>query len=91
MTNSAPEKATEFVRYILHQLCEKKDEVVVESKIDHLGTLISIRVHEDDMGKVIGKSGQTISALRLLVRGMGAKNNEKINLKVLETGDTINL
>ena len=81
------EKALDFVRYVLEQICENTSDIVLEEKNDELGTLISIRVNEADMGKIIGKNGQTISALRLLVRGMGAKNNQKINLKVLEAGE----
>ncbi len=81
------EKALDFVRYVLEQICEYKNDIDLNQQDDELGTLISIRVNEADMGKIIGKNGQTISALRLLVRGMGAKNNQKINLKVLETGE----
>jgi len=44
-------------------------------------------VAEADMGKLIGKSGQTISALRTLVRIIGARENERINLKVLEPAE----
>ncbi len=76
--------ATDFVRYVLEQICENKEDIGVESTKDELGVLISITVAESDMGKLIGKQGQTISALRTLVRIVGARENERINLKVLE-------
>jgi len=74
----------DFVRYVLEQVCQHKADIVAEQSEDSIGTLISVTVHEEDMGKLIGKGGQTISALRLLVRAMGAREDLKINLKVLE-------
>ena len=54
--------AMEFVKYIVNQLCEIAEEVVIEQKTDELGILITIQVAESDMGRLIGKKGQTISA-----------------------------
>ena len=76
--------ATDFVRYVLEQICEFKDAIDVQHKVDDLGVLITITVAEADMGKLIGKNGQTISALRTLVRIIGARDSERVNLKVLE-------
>lgn len=78
------ETVLDFTRYVLEQICEHKSDISIEQTEDSLGTLLSIKVNESDMGKLIGKNGQTISALRLLVRAMGARNGQKINLKVLE-------
>lgn len=82
--SEAIKTAVDFVKYTLEQICEHKDAIAVEHKVDDLGVLISVTVAEEDMGKLIGKSGQTISALRTLVRIIGARDNERINLKVLE-------
>lgn len=79
--------ATDFVRYTLEQICEHKDLIEVEHKVDDLGVLITVTVAEADMGKLIGKNGQTISALRTLIRIIGARDNERINLKVLEPAE----
>jgi predicted RNA-binding protein YlqC (UPF0109 family) len=79
--------ALEFVRYVLQQICKHPNDLSLEQIEDKRGTLIKIRSHEEDMGKIIGKSGQTISALRLLVKSMGAKINKKITLKVLDQDD----
>lgn len=85
--SEAIKTATDFVKYTLEQICEHKDSIVVEHKVDDLGVLISVTVAEGDMGKLIGKSGQTISALRTLVRIIGARESERINLKVLEPAE----
>ena len=84
MSEDPIKNATDFIKYVLEQICEDKDAIIIESKKDDLGVLVSINVAESDMGKLIGKQGQTISALRTLVRIIGARENERINLKVLE-------
>ncbi len=76
--------ALEFVRYTLEQICENKADINVEQTEDEIGTLLSVIVNEADMGKLIGKNGQTVSAIRLLVRAMGAREGKKINLKVID-------
>lgn len=76
--------AADFVRYILEQLCEHKDQIKVEANRDDLGILVTVTVADEDMGKLIGKQGQTISSLRTLVRIIGARDSERVNLKVLE-------
>lgn len=84
---SENKQALEFVKYLLDQICENKSDISIEQTKDEMGILISIKVAESDMGKLIGKQGQTISAIRTLVRIMGARKNERINLKVLEPSD----
>ncbi len=74
----------EFLQYVLGSLVEDKDQLVIESQIDELGILLTVKVSERDMGKLIGKSGQTIKALRTLLRIIGGNSKERVNLKVLE-------
>ncbi|PIR53212.1 RNA-binding protein [Candidatus Peregrinibacteria bacterium CG10_big_fil_rev_8_21_14_0_10_49_10] len=73
-----------FLRYVLESLIEDPDQLVIESVEDDLGILHTIRVSENDMGKLIGKGGQTIKALRTLLRIIGGNTAKRINLKVLE-------
>jgi hypothetical protein len=76
--------AKDFVQYVVQQLVTHPDQVEVSEKVDDLGTLIELKVAKDDMGKIIGKSGQTAKSLRVLLRVMGAKTNARINMKILE-------
>lgn len=73
-----------FLRYVLESLVEDGDELNIESVEDDLGILHTIKVSERDMGKLIGKGGQTIKALRTLLRIIGSNSSKRINLKVLE-------
>lgn len=76
--------ATEFVRHVLEKICENTGAISVDQIEDERGFLITVRVAEEDMGKIIGKQGQMISSLRTLVKVIGARENERINLKIGE-------
>jgi uncharacterized protein len=73
-----------FLTYVLESIVEDKDSLKVDSKIDELGILLTVQVGDKDMGKLIGKGGQTVKALRSLLRIIGGNINQRINLKVLE-------
>ncbi|MBU1992376.1 MAG: KH domain-containing protein [Patescibacteria group bacterium] len=74
----------DFIEYIVKQIVESPDEVEVTRDVDEMGVLITLKVGKNDMGKVIGKSGQTAKSLRILLRVIGSKNNSRVNLKIVE-------
>lgn len=76
----------DFVEFVVKQIVEHPEDVVVEREVDEMGVLLTLKVHKDDMGKIIGKSGQTAKALRILLRIIGSKNNARVNLKIVEPG-----
>ena len=80
----AKETDQEFVEYIVKQLVTNPDKVQTTRKIDELGVLVELVVDREDMGVVIGKEGKTAKAIRTLLRVMGAKNDARINLKIIE-------
>jgi ribosomal protein S3 len=49
-----------------------------------MGVLMTLEVNAADMGKVIGRSGNTAKAIRTLLRVVGMKNNSRVNLKINE-------
>ena len=73
-----------FLRYVLEAIVEDKDVLHIESKIDELGILLTVQVSDRDMGKLIGKGGQTVKALRTLLRLIGGNAQQRVNLKILE-------
>lgn len=74
----------EFIEYVVKALVDHPESVKVERKIDEMGVLITLDVHQEDMGMVIGREGMTAKALRTLLRVIGAKNNARVNLKINE-------
>ena len=80
----------DFVLYVVQQIVDHPDQVSVDRTVDEMGVLITLKVAKEDMGKVIGKSGQTAKSIRILLRVIGSKNNARVNLKIVEPdGSTV--
>jgi predicted RNA-binding protein YlqC (UPF0109 family) len=73
-----------FLEYVVKALVNNPDAIVTTRTIDQMGVLLTLTVHPDDMGKIIGKSGKTAEALRILLRVVGMKHNARVNLKINE-------
>lgn len=73
-----------FLEYVVKALVDHPEAVVTTRTIDQMGVLLTLTVHPDDMGKIIGKSGKTAEALRILLRVVGMKGNARVNLKINE-------
>ncbi len=78
----------DFVEFVVKQIVEHPDQVVVTRAVDEMGVLITLKVAKEDMGKIIGKAGQTAKSLRILLRVIGSKNNARVNLKIVEPEGT---
>ncbi|KKT60327.1 MAG: hypothetical protein UW54_C0014G0014 [Parcubacteria group bacterium GW2011_GWC1_44_26] len=59
-------------------------DVKVTRVVDEMGVLITLDVNPGDMGKIIGRDGNTAKAIRTLLRVVGMKNNARVNLKISE-------
>ncbi|HLB32078.1 MAG TPA: KH domain-containing protein [Patescibacteria group bacterium] len=79
-----PATDQEFVEYVVRAIVDLPDKVKVERKVDEMGVLIELTVDPTDMGKIIGKEGRTAKSIRTLLRVLGAKNNARVNLKIIE-------
>lgn len=75
----------QFVVYIVKSLVGHPDEVSVERTIDEKGVLLTLSVHPEDLGRVIGRRGTTAQSLRTLLRALGTKNDARYNLKIVDT------
>lgn len=74
----------EFLEMVIKALVEKADEVKIDRTVDEMGVLLTLSVAPADMGKIIGRSGNTAKAIRTLLRVVGMKNNARVNLKINE-------
>jgi hypothetical protein len=75
----------ELVDLIVRRLVTKPDEVRIrEDRSDLGGILLTIRVAEDDIGRVIGKKGSTINAIRHVAKAASVKSGEKVDVDVEE-------
>jgi len=74
----------EFLEFVVKNLVDNPDKVKVDRKVDEMGVLLTLDVGVEDMGKIIGRSGNTAKAIRTLLRVVGMKNNARVNLKINE-------
>ena len=73
-----------FLEYIVKALVDNPDDVKIDRTVDEMGVLITMTVNGADMGKIIGRQGNTAKAIRTLLRVIGMKNNARVNLKINE-------
>ena len=70
--------------HLVRGIVDNPDEVRVDRKRGRRGETLEIRVHPDDLGKVIGRSGRTANALRTVVAAVGGKG---IRVDVVDTDE----
>jgi len=73
-----------FVDYVVRALVDQPDAVKIQSDKLENSTVIKITCAKEDMGKVIGKNGKTIMAIRSLVSGAGGRIGQKFSVEVVE-------
>jgi len=84
MTDETNAPDLEFLHLVVKEIVQFPEDVQIDRTIDEMGVLITLKVNKEDMGKIIGKSGQTAKALRVILRIIGSKNNARVNLKIVE-------
>lgn len=65
-------------------LVDHPESVKTNRTVDEMGVLLTLDVHAEDMGKIIGRSGNTAKAIRTLLRVVGMKHDARVNLKINE-------
>ncbi len=74
----------QFLEYVVKSLVNHPEDVKITRTVDEMGVLMTLDVNPEDMGKIIGRSGNTAKAIRILLRVVGMKHNARINLKINE-------
>lgn len=78
------ERDQEFLEFVVKGLVDHPEDVKISRTVDEMGVLLMLSLNPEDMGKVIGRSGNTAKAIRTLLRVVGMKNNARVNLKINE-------
>jgi predicted RNA-binding protein YlqC (UPF0109 family) len=73
----------EFVEHIARSLADHPDEVKVDMFNRGGQIVLELHVHEQDMGRVIGKDGKVANALRALLRMMAAREGQRVQLDIM--------
>lgn len=78
---------TTYLETIVKPLCAFPDEVVIEKTTDDRGILITLASNREDMGRIIGRKGDTARAIRRLLRQYGMTHKAHVALKIKEPLD----
>jgi predicted RNA-binding protein YlqC (UPF0109 family) len=74
----------DLVSFIVKSIVDHPDEVQVDAAgLGNRSQTVEVRLHPDDVGRVIGKSGRNIEAIRALVRAASVKDRLRINVEVI--------
>lgn len=70
----------EALEHLVRGIVEHDDDVVVRRRELRRGEILEVRVHPDDLGRVIGRSGRTASALRTVVGALSGGRQVRIDI-----------
>jgi predicted RNA-binding protein YlqC (UPF0109 family) len=74
----------EFIEFIVKSLVDNPEKVSVTEVEGERTTIFEVRVEKEDMGKVIGKKGQTAQSIRTLLGAVSGKQGKRTVLEILE-------
>ena len=72
------------LEYIAKALVDNPDDVTITEVDDDGELVLELRVHPDDMGKVIGKRGRTAKAIRTMVKAAGTREGDPTTVEIVE-------
>jgi uncharacterized protein len=73
----------DMVEYIVKALADQPDAVNLSEIEGETSIVLELRVAPEDMGRMIGREGRTINAMRSLARVLGAKMGKKVTLEIV--------
>jgi len=75
----------DLLTYIITQIVDHPEAVQIDEQTDPQGsTILTLQVAEEDMGKVIGRGGKIIRALRFILKVKAIKTNQHVRLELTE-------
>ncbi|MDD3886876.1 MAG: KH domain-containing protein [Victivallaceae bacterium] len=74
----------DFVTYVVRSLVDYPDEVKLSTEENSEGCVIKITCRKEDIGKIVGKRGKTIMAIRSLVSGAAGRQHRRVSVEVLD-------
>ncbi len=73
----------ELVEFIVKSLVDDPSQVYVSEINGENAVILEVRVGPEDMGRVIGKDGRTVNAIRTLVKVLAARQGKRVTLELL--------
>ncbi|MBU44452.1 MAG: RNA-binding protein [Spirochaetaceae bacterium] len=77
-------QATDFIEYVLENIVSQPDQLKLNEIEGPEESIIEVRVADEDVGKVIGKSGSVARALRNVVNAIGLKDDANYSVEIID-------
>lgn len=74
----------EFLEFVIRQLVDYPDEVMLSEVPNGRMTVFRVQLRQSDVGRVIGRNGQTIQAIRALLASSAARHGQRATLEIIE-------
>lgn len=76
----------DFLIYLLKNIVDHPDDIAVdEQQLGDYSSQLTIHANQEDIGKIIGREGKIIQALRSLVKVLAVKENKQVRIEIAET------
>lgn len=74
----------EFLEFIIRRLVEYPDEMMLTEVPDGKTTVFRLQLRQSDVGRIIGRNGQTIHAIRALLNSSASRHGQRATLEIVE-------
>jgi uncharacterized protein len=74
----------ELLEFLAKSLVDDPDAVTVTTAVEEEAVVLELTVADDDTGQVIGRRGRTISALRTIMRAVGASQDQRVLIDLVD-------
>ncbi len=74
----------QFLEFVVRQLVEFPDEVMLSELANGATTVFRLQMRQTDVGRIIGRNGQTIQAIRALLSSAAARHDQRATLEIVE-------
>jgi predicted RNA-binding protein YlqC (UPF0109 family) len=74
----------EFLEFVIRQLVDYPDEVMLSEIPNGRMTIFRVQLRQSDVGRVIGRNGQTIQAIRALLASSASRHGQRATLEIVE-------
>ena len=77
-------RAAAVLKYIVEQIVDEPDQISIGASTDDRGPVLLLRVSDDDRGKVLGRQGRIVQAIRTIVKAASVGSGEKVSVEILD-------
>ena len=74
----------EFLEFVIRQLIEFPDEMILTESVNGRNIVFRLALRQSDVGRIIGRNGQTIQAIRALLASSAARHDQRATLEIVE-------